>query len=264
MSFFQWHLDADTRRAMRLDKVREALLQRDFLSAIQEAEELLDHEPDNLEALWMMSQATLEVGDYLTAREIFRRLVELSPSPTASLYCHVANVSFECGALDEAKEAAERAIALNPEAAAAHHLLGLLAERESGPSAAAEHFLLAHRLSPEHYPLPLRLSKDDWSLLLADAFAALPIETQSFWEEVPVSIEDFPSDDTLAQAKPPVSPKVPAMYIGEPPPVLTGNERPQELKIFRGNLAHCDDETTLTLQLAQVLQQEALPWLAES
>ena len=63
-----WGLDASAISELRLARALKALDAGDPTTATIEAEELLDEEPDNLEAVVLVGEASLDLGAFATAQ----------------------------------------------------------------------------------------------------------------------------------------------------------------------------------------------------
>jgi tetratricopeptide (TPR) repeat protein len=252
-----WQLDPDTRMRLRRKKADDALAKRDWEAMVVELEELLDESPDNVDALWSLAEGLIELRDFLTAREACRAALELSGG-RAGLWVLLALCQFETYHFDEAVASTDKALEICEDLGEAWYIRGLCLERMDDPEAEAC-LRKAHRLQPLAHSLPLPLSQDDWQLLLSDAFAVLPEELQAFWKPVPVRLVRFPDAKGLRDQVPLVSPRIPALYVGEPDD--QPGARPDALTIFVGNLAHNDTPDAVVQQLVHALEGEALDWL---
>ncbi len=257
-----WQLDPATRTAMRLDRVRGAMRDRDYVSAIIEVEELLDEEPNNAEGLFLLGDSLLEVGDAPLALEAFTHHIELAGGDRDSLL-GLAIARFETCDLVGSIEAAREVIRLDSSAAEAHWYLGLSLERLPNKQLdALASFSAARELQTADFPFPLELTEEEWNGAIRKAMRAIHPTIEEFWYGVPIKLEDLPDLAELRRHKPPVPPTISALYLGEPP-----NEgdpwsrRPKAIRIFRQNLARSRDQAELVEQAALALQSEALDWL---
>ena len=92
--------------------VRRALVAfalHDFLGARRRADTVLPDSPDDLAALGVAGDARLETGDIAGARERYRRLAELAPSPAA--WSRLGRLAFLTGDPDAAARFVSRAAA---------------------------------------------------------------------------------------------------------------------------------------------------------
>lgn len=253
-----WQLNPSTRRRLRLGSIRAAMETRNFDKATIEIEELLDDEPEDAEALWLLGEALMELRDFITAKVVYKSHIELAGPRPATLIA-LAIAAFESCNLDEAAAAAQAAIELCEDIADAHYILGLCTERLDSPAAATVHFAAAHRMSPLSFPYPLSLSDHDWLSLVDAAIGQLEPPLRAFWREVPVKLELFPRLDELQRSVPPISPRVAALYDGTP--AEEDANRPSSVRVFTGSLARSDTPESLIHQLIEALEAEALDWL---
>lgn len=274
-----WSLDPETRAALRLDRVRRLMRDQDYVEAIVEVEELLDEEPDNVDGLFLLGEALLEVGEASIALEAYAHHVALTGGDARSLL-GLAITRYDTCDLAGAVEAAREAARLDPSVAEAHWYLGLALERltheanpDAGPGAEAiTAFSAARSLDPRSYPFPLTLDQEAWDDALAEALEALHPTLQAFWHGVDMRFEEWPDLAELRRHDPPVPPSVALMYEGEHPderepedgddePVDPWQHRPTALRLFRRNLARSQDLEELIEAVASGLESEALDWL---
>lgn len=252
-----WQLDLGTRLRLRRKKADDALAKRDWEAMVIELEELLDEAPEDVEALWSLAEGLVEMRDFLTAREACRAAIELTGG-RVGLWVLMAVCQFETYHFEEAIVSSDKALAICEDIGEAWYIRGLCQERLELPDAEAS-FRRAHRLHPLAHPLPLPFSSDDWQLLLADAFSVLPPELQAFWKPVAVRLTRFPDAKGLRDQAPLVSPRIAALYVGEPDD--RPDARPEALAIFIGNLAHNESPDAVVAQLVHALEGEAMDWI---
>lgn len=257
----QWQLDPSTRRALRLKTVRDATEEADWPRVVLEAEELLDDDPDHADALLLLGNALIELGDSENAVDVLEDHLRVA-DPTASVLSGLALARFETCDLVGATEAAREALRLDGSIAEAHYTLALAAERQGAHSQATTSLQTAHALDPANFPLPLDLRDEHLELALRRALPALPPPLIDFWREVPILIEDEPSIGELIASSQRLPPTVGGLYEGTPPP---GDEvliaRPTALRLFRRNLARSGSLEAVSRELAMILEEEALDWL---
>lgn len=257
-----WQIDPDTRRRLRLDRVRAAFERGDWDEVVLEAEELLDEEPDHTEALFLLGEALLELGDWEVAREVYDHRVGLDGVDAPALV-GLAVASLHLCDLPAAAEAAREAVRLDPGHAEGHHTLGLALERMPGRQGEAlAEFSAAAHLEPERYPLPITLRHPDWELAIGSALERLHPRLRTFYEQVPFRIEELPDLAELRSADPPLSPTVVALYAGDPPDDEDPfDRRPDAMRLFARNLGRAGSLDGVVEDLAGALRDEALDWL---
>jgi tetratricopeptide (TPR) repeat protein len=98
-------------------------------------EQVINTQPDNMEALCFMAEISYRMKSYDVSIELLKRLMSLS-ADTAEIYNNIALVQSEKGALDDAIESYKNAILLNPDLADIHYNLGnILRERNQSSEA---------------------------------------------------------------------------------------------------------------------------------
>jgi tetratricopeptide (TPR) repeat protein len=261
-----WQLDPATRSALRLEQVRKTLARGDFDLAALEAEELLDEEPDHVEALLLLGQAEIELGDAQTAALALSRYLDLVGAPTANALSSLAAARFHMCDLVGAIELAREATRLDPSIATAHWVLAMSLERMPGQStSAAQAFAAAHQLAPETCPFPLTLDSPQWELAVGQALEQIHPALREFWNGVEVRLSELPDLRTLRAAHPPMTPATTGLYVGEPPvDADPWSQRPEALRLYLRNLARAVDAPALVERIADVLEHEALDWLGVS
>lgn len=153
-------------------------------AALARADELLDRAPDRTDARVERAFALYELCRFDQARVAAEGIVE--------------------AATDEAQ------------AAQAHHLLGLLAERAGDSREAQRRFALARRLAPDDHPAPATLSAKAFDAAVEDALADIPPAVRDYLANVPVTVEELPSEEDLLAADPPLSPSILGLFRGAP------------------------------------------------
>lgn len=258
-----WKIDPDVRAALRLDRARTAIEQGEFDAAVMELEELLDEDPQHAEALFLLGEAALEIGDVQTATLAFQSHLQVEEKPTAAAWSGLALARFDTCDVEGAAAAAREALVLEPDHAEAWFTLGCALERTPGQGTEALRALAtAQRLDPESFPFPLRVAESDWQGLVRKAATLLPRALREFWSEVPVSLQDWPDLAELAASEPPITPTVTGLYKGTPP----GEEdawdvRPEALRLYTKNLERSPSREAVVEAIARTLDHEAREWL---
>ncbi len=257
-----WRLDESTRVALRLDVVRRSMATRAFEDAVLEAEELLDESPDQPDALFLLAEASLELGQPEVAAEAYGEAIRLGLTGGAPLV-GLALAQFDLGQLEFVEANATAALRASPDEPEAHHVLGLALERMPGREAeAVTHLAAARALDPVRFPFPISLKSADWERILNRALTRIHPDLAEFWQGVPVRWAPLPDLDELRAASPVIRPTVGGLYEGDPTlaedPWLV---RPTALRLYTRNLARAPTREEVVDDLAVVLQSEALDWL---
>jgi predicted Zn-dependent protease with MMP-like domain len=173
-------------------------------------------ESDPLEALAVEADTALEDGEYEVALELFEDLLRQDPEQWGALLGRA-----ECLHLlwrtDEAVKAV-RALASpvaeedDPERI---ELEGMVLETLGRFEEADRLFAEAHRLAPDDFPLPTRLSGEDFKVMLDKVLASLPRVIREAVLEVPVLVEPKPSRE-VAEHEPAINPEVLGLFVGTP------------------------------------------------
>ncbi|MFO0583631.1 MAG: metallopeptidase family protein [Anaeromyxobacter sp.] len=160
----------------------------------------------------VQAAALNQLGRNAEALERLQRADEESPDT----WLERAAALFELCRFDEARAAAERAEALAPEAAWAHHLLGLVAERRGDEPEAKKRFRRARDLDPDAFPLAVGLSHREFERVVEEALEDIPEEVRRYLANVPITVEDLPADHDLLGSDPPLSPGILGLFRGAP------------------------------------------------
>lgn len=243
----RWGLDPRARLALTLCAARDALTAGDASAALSLAEELLDQDPDDVEALLIVGEAAprcgfAEVG-VLACAQARRR--GAAPGP------------IEAEALIAAHRLPDALSALppidgDPRAAAARaRVYDLLGDRDSADAAWSH----ASLLDPRAFPPMLDVRPEEWDALLLEALSALDHADRAQVRGLDIRFEDVPELDHLVVAPyPPLPPTVDG--------VLCADEEPPVLRLYRRNLSRgASTLADLVERLRSVVETEldALP-----
>lgn len=255
-------LDPGAVAALRLDRSREAYQNRDLVTALLEAEELLEGEPDNIAALEVLGDTELELGHGREADLVFSHLLDLQPDEpmymTGQAIARFLHTDFE-GAVESGLAALDKA----PDLTEAHAYLGLAFERLGRLDTAETHLGRAAELDPEGWAPPPDIGDIPWQGLLAAAMEQVPESLRGFYDKVPIIWMNLPDPWVLRSVDPPISPLVLALYEGTPtgPGSETGLY-PRSMRIYRGNARRfARDMARLTEDLTHALSAEAADWM---
>lgn len=220
----RWTITEETRAAVLLTEAAAALAEGAPERAVAIAEEILDTNPDDTDALLMIAEAApryghAEVG-VLAARQARARGVEPGTVEAAALLaaCEV----------EEALVSADMRIGRDRNDARAHAVRGQALEVLGRVADADAALAEAHRLDPGRFPLPPRL--DDWDGLWLSALSQLEPEDRDDLRAMQIVLAEVPSLEELRSVHPPASPSTLALVL-EP-----GADRPS-LHIYQRNLA---------------------------
>lgn len=257
-----WIFDQDTLHQLRLQKAHQALAAQDPHQALVEAEELLEDNPANLEALTIVGRAALDMGDACLAELAFGQLVDADAHVLEARIGLVA-ARFQVVDFEGCMEVARELTVAAPERPEGWYYVGLCHERMGDKVGAREAFERAHALSPEDYPLPAKVGARTWTAALRGALSQLPGPIRAFYGAVPFKWQDLPEVERLRALEPPLPPFLAVLLEGSPPdegdPWL---QRPEAAILYRLNLGWPPgDPDELTSRLRRALLVEAVTWL---
>jgi len=135
----------------------DAYAEADLERTLEICELLLERNPDDADALYLMGEAMLELEEYEAAEEIFRDALGLEPE-AGGLYNGLGVALFEQCRFDGARKALETALELDPRIAEARMYLGFFHERRGEAEQAEEQYRQAEGLDPEHFQMPAPLT----------------------------------------------------------------------------------------------------------
>ncbi len=176
----------------------------------------MTQESDPLEALAAEADTALEDGEYEIALGLFEDLLRQDPEHWGALLGRA-----ECLHLLWRTDDALKAVrALAPPDAEEDdperiELEGMVLETLGRFEEADRLFAEAHRLAPEDFPLPTRLSAEDFKVMLDKVLASLPRVIREAVLEVPVLAEPKPARE-VAEHEPAINPEVLGLFVGTP------------------------------------------------
>ena len=173
-------------------------------------------ESDPLEALAAEADTALEDGEYEIALELFEDLLRQDPEHWGAMLGRAECLHL----LWKTDEALKAVRALGPPAGEEDdpermELEGMVLEALGRFEEADRLFAEAHRLAPEDFPLPTRLSADDFKAMLDKVLASLPRVIREAVLEVPVLAEPKPARE-IAEHEPAINPEVLGLFVGTP------------------------------------------------
>ncbi len=248
-----------------VEEIYDALDQGSPERALASARIALHDAPDDPVLHFLAGVACCELDLPGEAISEFSRAIALDPDDpefrAARAQAHFATCRFT-----EARSDAEAALALDKTHADALCVLGLVMERDGRFEDADDKFLAAARIDPERFLAPIRLSKDAMEAVVKRAGALLPEEFRSCLDEVPVVVEDLPSEPILTDETPPLDPELLGLFVGtartERSFAAAGVEPPPRILLFQRNLERfARDEAELKREIARTLHHELAHYL---
>ena len=167
-------------------------------------------------------------------------------------------ILFELGRFDDAKRSLELASALDPESGHALYHLALVLERLGELEDAGNAFSRANALDPDHYQLPVEIDEAAFREAAGTALDNLPRSIREFVDDVPVLIQDYPSEDLIASEN--VSPQILGLYMGVPRTEAEMSHQQDDVNrviLFKQNLEKvCADRDELIEQIQVTVRHE--------
>lgn len=246
----------------------EAMLDEDrvdeALEAIQDA--MARGVGNPLDLTFLLGDTYLAIGRAAEAEQQFRVVLEQDPDCPSSR-CWLAMSLFLQWRFDEAEKAAIAARELPDAIVDAHVVHGALLERRGRLDEAEACFEHASAVAPEKYPLPVRMSRDDFHREVRKAARKLPRQFRQSLDRVPVVVQDLP-DEALAKGpdREDVGPDILGLFDGVPLPETSELEsfqiRPSTIYLFQRNLERAArDRDDLIEQIRITLWHELAHYL---
>ncbi|MFT5587618.1 MAG: tetratricopeptide (TPR) repeat protein [Cognaticolwellia sp.] len=259
-----WGLDASAISELRLSRALKALDGGDPVTAMLEAEELLDEDPDNIEAIVLVGEASLDQSSFATARIAFQHALGID-SELIKAWAGLSLACYELTDLESCASSAQEGLRLDEQDPALWYYLAVALEQLDHHERAEQAFSQASRIDGANFPRPLRYAPELWGQALKSAMELLPTTLRDWYQRFPVELHRFPDLEELRIPEPPLSPAAGALYLGEPPTLGFGNPwatQPQKVRVFTGNLERgAPLPPDMARIVATALRQEALDWL---
>lgn len=143
------------------------------LGRLDEAERgyraLVEQNPDDLDAAFMLGVASRLRGNTVEAEQLFERVARERPSE-GDVHLHLASTQYLNGKTEEARLGYARALELNPNLVGAHVGLGQLALNDGNDKLAENHFRIALRAAEDGHALTglgnIMAVRGDWDAAL--------------------------------------------------------------------------------------------------
>jgi predicted Zn-dependent protease with MMP-like domain len=248
-----------------LEEIEEALDEGEFEDALERADEALRARPREAWLLAYRGEALAGLGDLedaIASYETAEREAPDAPEIPEAL----ADLLFRVARFDDARRAADRALALDDASGGALDVLARLAERE-GDVALADRLIGRARAANPDIPKPVRLREADFREVVTEALERLPDQfARPLRENLAIVVEPVPPESLLRSADPPLDPTVLGYYVGVPlperEPALAPPPLPDVIYLFQRNLEHeCDSREALLAEIATTVYHEVAHFL---
>ena len=182
-------------------------------------------------------------------------------SADPALFFHLRALSkFLLSSFEEAREDAERALAVHPEMPEAHDLLSRIFEHLNDDESMRRHAGEASELDSETYPLPLEVGEEEFDAVVESSLKELPERVRKHLEEIPVLVEPLPDREVLTAESPPLTPDLLGLFVGRDLMSRRHDDLPAgagAIYLFRKNLLRaCHDREELAKEIRITVQHE--------
>jgi predicted Zn-dependent protease with MMP-like domain/Flp pilus assembly protein TadD len=205
------------------------------LELVERALDLAEEEEEYVDTLLL--KAEIELGDD-DPEAAAKTLGELPPVelPTVALELRAGDAFLESGDPDRAQAHFERAAKREPDNADAAYGLGLLAEARGEREEMIAHFQRVRALDAKAAPAPWAVSTERLEELVESALEELPARAQKLLENVPVMVEDLPSEEVVGDG---FDPRGLGLFAGVPFPeqsALSGPPHLEAVMLYQRNI----------------------------
>lgn len=194
---------------------------------IEKALAVAEDEDEYVDALLLKAEIELSDEDPEAAEATLAELPPDVPLPTAALELRAGDALLELEDADGAEEHFRRAAKLEPANADAEYGLGLVAEARGERAGMVAHFQRVRALDVKARPQPWAVSTDRLEELVEQALAELPERAQELLENVPIMVEDYPSEEVVADG---FDPRGLGLFAGVPFPEQSALSGPPHLE----------------------------------
>ncbi len=155
--------------------------------------------------------------------------LRFAPEQIDALYERGAAL-FDLHRFADAKVALEHMLALKPDDAASHDLLGQTLEWLADPQADV-HFAQARTLAPDDYLPPQLIPEPEFRAEIETVLATLPVEKRTQLKAVRFEVTDLPLIEDLTSVDPPFPPSILGLFRNDPA------QASPSIVLYRKNLA---------------------------
>jgi predicted Zn-dependent protease with MMP-like domain len=188
-----------------LDNAEDALSKGNAEVALELCEQVLEIQSEHAGAWYTKGEALRALNALEDSADAYRRAALIRPDHSAS-WASLALASFEILDMDEAWRAINRALREDENNPHCWWVRSLLLEWRGDQSGARRATVHAEWLDPVNFPLPPRLGDAEVDQIVSEAIAELHPTLQDFLSNVPIILEEIPSQETLLSYDPPASP----------------------------------------------------------
>jgi predicted Zn-dependent protease with MMP-like domain len=192
---------------------------------------------------------------------LFRVGAALRIAPGRGDALHEKGVAlFDLSRFSDAKTALVKALAIQPDDAYTHQMLGLTLEQLADNQAAEAELARAFELAPTELSRPVVISVPEFQKEVDTVVATLPAARKARVHAIKIEIADLPDPVDLAAVTPPFPPTILGLYrgpVGHAAEPAGPGDDPVSIVLYRKNLARAvKSRTELSEQIRDTLLHE--------
>lgn len=221
-----------------VEDAEEAFAAGQLDEALAICEVLVEQNPDDVAALYLMAEAMLDLDEFEGAEEVFRDVMRFEPD-SAGCYTGLGVALFELCRFDEARRALETANDLDPRIGESRMYLGYFHERRGEFDKALQCYESAVELAPDRFVIPQTLTDELLQETAREVVTQLPAPLQEYLSATSWTVDFLPPTSLLTRNRPPLSPLTLCLFVG---PVRDPNQvekplthAPLGVALFRAN-----------------------------
>lgn len=189
---------------------------QDYGTALELSDRMLEESLDRsveAEVYYLKAKSLFYLDDLEGALFLLRRAIK-SNGEVGIYRGFEGQIFFELGQFVDARRSLERSLALEPECAHSLYHMGLVLEHMGEVERAEGLFAQAANLMPDLYPLPIRISEDEFESAAREALNGIPEEILRYIEGCPILIQDLPDPELVREEH--LSPQILGLFEGVP------------------------------------------------
>jgi tetratricopeptide (TPR) repeat protein len=196
-----------------LEDAEEAFASGLLDDALAICEVLVEQDPGDVAALYLMAEAMLDLDEFEGAEEVFRDVLRFEPD-SAGCYTGLGVALFEQCRFDEARRALETANDLDPRIGESRMYLGYFHERRGEFDKALECYESAVELAPDRFVIPQTLTDEQLQATAREVVTKLPTPLQDYLSATSWTVDFLPPTSLLTRNRPPLSPLTLCLFLG--------------------------------------------------
>ena len=188
-----------------LDLAEDSLDRGDPHTALDLCQQVLKENPNHPGALFVSAEAQRDLGENDDAEFGYRRVLSLLPDHSPS-WSALSSLYFDQLRFDEARNAVNRALRLDPENPEACYTRAMLRERRYDTAGSWRDYVRAARVDPATWPRPTPLDQATVEAVVEEALRVLHPSIREYLANVAILLEDVPAEDVCFGYHPPAPP----------------------------------------------------------